>query len=99
MDFAFASSKVCVEVDGPGHFIYEMQNSHGDDLPPSLLPSKVDPFDGWRKMNGSTMMQRRILKRLGWEVVSVPFYEWKKSSQFKDEIVYGILRKGRKRDD
>ena len=52
--------RVAVEVDGPSHFV-KVAGEGGERR--------------WRE-NGSTRLKRRLLAGLGWEVLSVPFFEW-----------------------
>ena len=54
--------RVAVEVDGPSHFV-------------SVARGEVGGETGWR-VNGSTLLKRRLLAGFGWEVLSVPFFEW-----------------------
>ena len=46
----------------------------------------------WRE-NGSTSLKRRLLVGLGWEVISVPFFEWNllRGSNAKDRYVRELL--------
>ena len=34
------------------------------------------PAAGGRRPNGATLLKRRLLRRVGWRVVSVPYWEW-----------------------
>ena len=70
--------RVAVEVDGPSHFV--------------AVAGKMGE-GGWR-VNGSTRLKRRLLAGLGWEVLSVPFFEWNvlRSKAAKEAYARALLQ-------
>lgn len=58
------STKVAVEFDGPNHFTRETENTNGTRQRPRAL--------------GHTVLKYRLLKREGWTVVRVPYFEFDK---------------------
>jgi hypothetical protein len=57
-------TKVAVEFDGPNHFTRETEETKGNKQRPRAL--------------GHTVLKYRLLKREGWTVVRVPYYEFDK---------------------
>jgi len=51
---------IAIEVDGPSHFVHPLARGAGRRL----------------TMNAETKLKRRLLKRLGWNVVSLPYTRW-----------------------
>jgi RAP domain len=72
IDIANIEMKVAIEVDGPYHFMVCIDSSY----------SKVSNYTGMGttvsgyQANGSTMLKRRLLKSMGWTVLTVPYWEW-----------------------
>jgi len=71
LDMAQPGNKVCVEFDGPSHFLTAAQSPQQQQQPPSRVP------------DGATQFTTRLLRALGWTVVRVPFWEW--DPLFRDE--------------
>jgi hypothetical protein len=71
MDETRALHKIAVEFDGPQHFT--LMASTGKDL--SLMESgtKIIP-----RVLGHTVLKYRMLKKKGWTVIRIPYYEWDK---------------------
>jgi hypothetical protein len=73
--------KVAVEFDGPNHFTRETGDKNGSDKPRAL---------------GHTVLKYRLLKREGWTVVRVPFYEFDKipfwASQERQRYLQRLLK-------
>ena len=66
-DMMRQQNKVCVEVSGPSHFL----------LRGRLTAADPDTFDRPpRKLAGSTRLKHRMLSRLGWYIVVIPFFHW-----------------------
>ncbi len=66
IDIADVGRKVGIEVDGPGHFVLDLDSA-----------SPVDNgIDARRIPNGSTVMKDRVLRSMGWSVAHVNFWEW-----------------------
>jgi hypothetical protein len=43
--------------------------------------------------NGATKAKRRFLERLGWKVINVPYFDWRKAKgmEEKKELLCGML--------
>ena len=65
IDMANVESKIVIEVEGPSHFLKSSTNAAAADM--MISPPKY---------NGSTKFKERLLRKLGWKVVHVPYYEW-----------------------
>jgi hypothetical protein len=61
-DHNSARLKIAVEFDGPNHFTREKVDEAGKRVPPRTL--------------GHTVLKYRLLKKQGWKVVRVPYYEF-----------------------
>jgi RAP domain len=72
IDIANIDMKVAIEVDGLYHFMVCIDSSY----------SKVSNYTGMGttvsgyQANGRTMLKRRLLKFIGWTVLTVPYWEW-----------------------
>jgi hypothetical protein len=73
--------KVAVEFDGPNHFTRETGDKNGADKPRAL---------------GHTVLKYRLLKRQGWTVVRVPYFEFDKipfwASQERQRYLQRLLK-------
>lgn len=67
--------KVAVEFDGPFHFT--VMASTGKDLTMIENGVKIAP-----RVLGHTVLKYRLLKKKGWAVVRIPYYEWDKIPSF-----------------
>jgi hypothetical protein len=82
LDIANVDSKIGIEVDGPGHFISNVDdNQVGSSAGGvSVINGKMEYQFQWdsesQVINGPTALKLRILKELGWRVISIPFWEW-----------------------
>jgi len=63
--------KVAVEFDGPHHF--SVMASSGKDLSAIANGAKISP-----RVLGHTVLKYRLLKKKGWTVVRIPYYEFDK---------------------
>jgi RAP domain len=105
VDIADEKSRICIEVDGPGHFItnIDTQGFVGGRNILSSVGSYRDvkgfkEFEfNWdyqdQEINGSTSLKIRLLRELGWHVVNLAFWEWYpvQGSQDKEEAYCGSL--------
>ncbi|KAJ8601617.1 hypothetical protein CTAYLR_007255 [Chrysophaeum taylorii] len=70
LDMAQPETKQAVEVDGPTHFLKRTsRESHQQRDLRGHSPRRVAP-------KGAARFKARLLRRLGWDVVHVPFFEW-----------------------
>lgn len=61
VDIACSESNIAIEVDGPSHYLCSLSQAEG------LVP----PAE-----NGPTKAKRRLLTRLGWQVINISYLEW-----------------------
>lgn len=82
IDLADVPNKIGIEVDGPGHFCTVLdtwspqEESRGRAITKDGKRYYSFDWDDRQAMNGSTALKNRLLQRLGWKMLNVPFYEW-----------------------
>lgn len=83
IDIADVANKVGIEVDGPGHFVSELDSWSPQETPQGYakvvngkLEYQFQWIGGHQQMNGSTALKERLLQRLGWNILHIPFWEW-----------------------
>lgn len=95
LDMANVEERIGVEVDGPGHFISNIDNlteadpHHKDTMVYKSSGGKVEVVFGWNdaskrviiKRNGPTALKLRILEAMRWKIHNVPFWEWAEVDQ------------------
>jgi hypothetical protein len=101
LDIAQVDSQIGVEVDGPGHFITNIDEgscAHKQQSYSNTLNGKVEYQFKWsydyQEPNGPTALKTRMLKRLGWEVINLPFWEWyalESNAQGEEDYCRSIL--------
>jgi RAP domain len=111
IDFANPDSKIGVEVDGPSHFVTKI-----DEVGVALTSSvgSFEPRKGklgyqfkWnahdQEVNGSTALKKRMLEKLGWTIINVPFWDWNQvnadteaEDEFCRSLLDGVSNKGEK---
>merc|ERR1711871_434159 len=62
VDIADVERKVCVEVQGPSHYVLDLRNERG--------------AWGRNRVNGSTKMKLRLLENIGWKCICVEYWRW-----------------------
>ena len=92
LDVANVPDRIGIEVDGPGHFIINIDNLNDlndDDYRPAEVYTnpngRTEVVFGWNgnssrivvKKNGPTALKSRLLKAMGWTIHNIPFWEWK----------------------
>ena len=95
IDMAVPSQMIAIEVDGPSHFIHNMDNWSPQEV--FKNPSGHSEFD-WnsvtQEMNGSTARKDRLLQKMGWNVFHIPFWEWYNlngNPQAENEYLHKLL--------
>ncbi|KAL3916532.1 MAG: hypothetical protein SGILL_005134 [Bacillariaceae sp.] len=86
MDIANVESRIGIELDGPGHFITDIDNRENllSDVGFYRLNNKdVHEYTfAWnshdQEVNGSTALKLRVFDLLGWQIFNIPFWEWAK---------------------
>ena len=78
ISIADLKNHIAIEVDGPSRFVMDL-NSTLDVV--SKNSSEADALGvSWNArnvaMNGPTVLKHRMLEKLGWRVIHVPFWEW-----------------------
>jgi hypothetical protein len=87
IDIANVEEKIGVEFDGPGHFITRID---GDGSTTRKSVGNFEPIIGkggslrynfnWnndcQEINGSTALKERIVEKLGWKIIKIPFWDW-----------------------
>lgn len=80
LDLAHVDSKIAIEVDGPAHFVSNIENLDPALGNSQLINGKVEYQFRWngdvQETNGPTTLKTRLLERLGWRIISIPFWEW-----------------------
>ena len=92
LDMANVPGRIGVEVDGPGHFIINIDHLHDlndDNYKQAEVYTngngRTEIVFGWNsnstrivvKKNGPTALKSRLLKAMGWTIHNIPFWEWK----------------------
>lgn len=92
LDMANVADRIGIEVDGPGHFILNIDNLtaiHDDKCTPAEVYAgpngRTEVVFRWNndstqivvKKNGPTALKSRILASMGWTIYNIPFWEWK----------------------
>ena len=82
IDIADVEARIAIEVDGPAHYLCQIDQGLENDGITKLSRGKLEYEFGWRgelqRMNGPTALKHRLLTALGWKVISLPFWEWSK---------------------
>ncbi len=92
LDMANVFDRIGIEVDGPGHYVLNIDNLNVID-DEKYMPAEVytgsngrtEVVFGWNsdstrivvKKNGPTALKSRILDAMGWKIYNIPFWEWK----------------------
>jgi len=92
LDIANIDSKIGVEVDGPGHWVSNIDPKDSRDLLSGVgayRPSGSGNGNGegnfdyrfeWNSedqtINGSTSLKLRMFDHMGWNIINIPFWEW-----------------------
>mmetsp|Transcript_4815 Transcript_4815/g.8571 ORF Transcript_4815/g.8571 Transcript_4815/m.8571 type:complete len:164 (+) Transcript_4815:1-492(+) len=91
LDMADHGVKIGIEVDGPGHFVSNIDGRSEDDPERDILTDvghyyvmnkegmygyKFEWSSQFQVMNGSTSLKLRMFQKLGWRLLRIPFWEW-----------------------
>ncbi|CAJ1961283.1 unnamed protein product [Cylindrotheca closterium] len=86
LDLAQVDTKIGIEVDGPGHFLTKIDNGPtkaavaGHESSVVFYKGRYQCTFDWnygdQDINGASAMKERMLKKLGWKLVNIPFWEW-----------------------
>jgi hypothetical protein len=84
--------KVAVEFDGPHHFT--VMASTGEQLSSIERGVKINP-----RVLGHTVLKYRLLKKKGWTVVRIPYYEFDRIPRFASMEIQRYLQRALKTHD
>jgi hypothetical protein len=81
LDIANVHAKIGIEVDGPAHFIHQIDSVSKDtDGAIQIIGGKTDYKFDWsgadREINGPTGLKQRLMQGLGWTIINIPYWEW-----------------------
>jgi hypothetical protein len=80
IDIANLEDRIAVEVDGPSHFVTNIDVVNETDGYSKLTSGKLEYQFCWsedrHRMNGPTLLKQRILTLLGWKVIHLNFWDW-----------------------
>lgn len=80
IDIANLEQKIGIEVDGPAHFVTAIDDVEETGGHTKLINGKLEYQFRWRgehhRINGPTALKQRLLSKLGWDVIHLPFWEW-----------------------
>jgi hypothetical protein len=83
VDLANLQQKIAIEVDGPGHYLNEID--HYSDVSETygystLIRGKLEYQFQWKgdrqQINGSTVLKERLLGLLGWKTIHIAFWDF-----------------------
>jgi len=88
IDIANLRDLVGIEVDGPGHFVNVLDCTVDNGEKEKNFPSRNNVSgmgakmewqlpNSRRQVNGPTALKHRLLCQLGWQIVHLPFWEWR----------------------
>ena len=82
IDLANLEARVAIEVDGPSHYMTYIDKvpDKGGGYPLLLKNGRMEyqfrMSDERQQMNGPTVFKQRLLQRIGWKTINIPFWEW-----------------------
>ncbi|KAL7555974.1 hypothetical protein ACA910_003238 [Epithemia clementina (nom. ined.)] len=80
IDIANVKARIAIEVDGPAHYVCQIDQGLEEDGYAKLSRGKLEYQFRWngkiQRVNGPTALKHRLLEALGWKVISIPFWEW-----------------------
>ena len=80
IDIANPHSCIGIEVDGPAHFIANIETVPSEGGQSREVNGRLEyqfKMNGRRhQVNGPTALKKRLLERLGWKIINIPFWEW-----------------------
>lgn len=94
LDIAKLDELIGIEVDGPGHFVNILDGEGTDEITytgrGAMKTGKGTTCweftaNAQQQSNGPTALKHRLMGRLGWKILHVPYYEWREQ---EDEEEY-----------
>jgi hypothetical protein len=100
IDIANLEEKIAIEVDGPSHFISDIDEVHETSGHKKLIARKLEHHFRWaddrHRIDGRTALKHRLLTLLGWKVIHLPYWEWnalRGDELAQDDYCRGLLRR------
>jgi len=99
LDIANLNELVGIEVDGPGHFVNIIDGKGAEDVSYTGGGAMKTGKDttGWeftangqQQANGPTVLKHRLMNRLGWNIVHIPYFEWREEED-KEEYCKRLI--------
>jgi hypothetical protein len=93
LDIANLNDLIGVEVDGPGHFVNILDGEGYEDVTytggGAMKTGKGTTgweftANGQQQANGPTALKHRLMNRLGWKIVHIPYFDWRDEEDKKD---------------
>jgi RAP domain len=81
IDIANVKAAISVEVDGPPHFVADITGGEPYEGGfAKVNKGRLEYYFNMRSdrnpVNGPTALKKRLLQRLGWRTINIPFWEW-----------------------
>jgi hypothetical protein len=94
LDIASIDKLIGIEVDGPGHFVNILDGVESDDTSNNNIGGVMRigrGKTGWeftansqQKINGPTALKHRLMSHLGWNVLHIPYFDWRQEKDGED---------------
>ena len=88
VDLALPGPRVAIEVDGPHHFLYDFAPGKDADAGTGCRDMALTINNGAHgvlAVNGASTLKHRLLRAMGWRMVSIPFYEFEQLRSALDQ--------------
>jgi RAP domain len=80
IDIANVEERIAIEVDGPAHYVANIETVPAEGGYPKVNNGRLEysfHMNGDRHgLNGPTVLKSRLLERMGWKAINIPFWEW-----------------------
>jgi hypothetical protein len=97
IDIANVDTKIGIEVDGPAHFISNIDHESDSNSSCKPIQGRLEYQFDWgenQQINGPTALKKRLLEKLGWRIINIPFWEWyamKSDEKLEEEYCRALL--------
>ena len=80
IDIANVKAGISVEVDGPAHFVANIDSGPHKGGFSKVNKGRLEYYFNMNSdrnpVNGPTALKMRLLQRLGWKTINIPFWDW-----------------------
>lgn len=80
IDLANLESRIAVEVDGPPHFLSNIESVPAQGgcarVKNGRMEYNFQMSSDRNPINGPTVLKNRLLGQMGWKTINIPFWEW-----------------------